>query len=51
MCGLIIALPYSRLISEYVREVLRATLVRCAARETSRATAGDTFRLKTDGIT
>jgi hypothetical protein len=51
MCGLIIAFPYSRFISEKVREVRLATFVRCAARDTSRATAGETFRLNTEGIT
>src|SRR4030067_1026397 len=39
----------ARLISKYIFDARLATLVRCAAFETSRATAGDTFRLKTDG--
>ena len=43
--------PYdTRLISAYAFGARWATLVRCAARETSLATIGATFRLKTDGM-
>jgi len=40
----------TRLISAYAFGARWATLVRCAARETSLATIGATFRLKTDGM-
>ena len=43
--------PYdARPISAYAFGARRATLVRWAARETSLATIGETFRLKTDGM-
>src|SRR3990172_2375172 len=40
----------ARLISKYIFDARLATLVRCAAFVTSRATAGATFLLKTDGM-